>query len=325
MAKPFLSYEQQIDKLRHDKQLLIFDTEYAKRILSELSYYSLIGGYKDLFKNPVSGKYSYGVTFEEIVAFYYFDEELRSLFLKYILHVERHMKSMLSYYFSEKYGEQQSAYLDEQNYNLNEKNKQEIQRLVKSLQKSVSMPTQYTYIAHHIKTYKNVPLWVAMNALTFGQVSKMYQYATSDVRTKISKNFVGITEKQLHQFVTVAACCRNICAHGERLYSFKIKEAIPDTIIHQKMSIPQKHGQYICGKSDLFAVVIALKYLIADEEFKRFKKHFGKLIKNVLKKCPHISRENLLNVMGIPDNWEKITRYKTYREDGDSFSPSARL
>ncbi len=310
MAKPFLPYEDQIAKLQNEKQLLISDFTYAKKVLQELSYYSLIDGYKDLFKNPASGKYTYGVTFEEIVAFYYFDEELRSLFLKYILHVERHMKSMLSYYFSEKYGEDQNAYLNEHNYNLNRKNHHEIQRLVNSLQKSVSLPTHYTYIAHYIKTYQNVPLWVAMNALTFGQVSKMYQYVTSDVRTKISKNFDTLTEKQLHQFVTVVARCRNVCAHGERLYSFRIKESIPNMPLHDKMNISHKHGQYCNGKNDLFAVVVALRYLLEDEEFKAFKKNLLRMLNGILKECPHISKENLFSKMGFPGNWDKIMRYK---------------
>jgi abortive infection bacteriophage resistance protein len=310
MAKPFLSYQNQIDKLRNEKQLIISDTAYAEKVLERLSYYSLIGGYKDLFKNPTSGKYIYGVTFEELVAFYYFDDELRSLFLKYILHVERHIKSMLSYYFSEKYGENQSAYLDENNYNLTQRNQHEIQKLIQSLKKSISLPTRYTYIYHHIKKYRNVPLWVAMNALTFGQVSKMYQYATTDIRTKVSKNFDGITEKQLHQFITILARCRNECAHGERLYSFCIKEAIPDMPLHNKMGIPQKRGYYCCGKNDLFAVVIALRYLIGNEEFKLFKKNLLKLMNGVLNECPHISRENLLSKMGFPMNWDKITRYR---------------
>lgn len=310
MEKQFLSYQQQIHKLRNEKQLVISDAGYAQNVLEKLSYYSLIGGYKSLFKDPVSNKYRYGVNFEEIVAFYYYDEELRSLFLKYILHIERHIKSMISYHFSEKYGEKQDAYLSEENYNVTNKNRNEIQHLIKSLQKTVSMPTHYTYISHHIKTYQNVPLWVAMNALTFGQVSKMYQYVTSDVRTKISKNFDGITEKQLHQFITLVSRCRNVCAHGERLYSFKIKEAIPDLNIHEKMNIRKKHGQYICGKSDLFAVVIALWCLLDREEFKIFKRKLVILMAHVLKECPHISQERLLNAMGFPENWDKITRYR---------------
>ena len=240
MAKTFLTYQQQLHILEHDKQLTIPDPDYAKRMLEEISYYSLIGGYKSLFKHNPSNKYAYGVTFDELVSFYYFDEELRTLFLKYILHVERHMKSMFSYHFCEKYGEQQTFYLDVNSYNYNKRNQQEIQRLVHSLQKAIAVPSQYTYINHSANMHHNVPLWVATNALTFGQISKMYQYATTDLRTKISKNFTNISEKQLHQFITIIARCRNVCAHGERLFSFRIHETIPDTPLHKKLQIPQK-------------------------------------------------------------------------------------
>lgn len=310
MPKQFFTYEQQLNKLKNEKQLTISNPAYAEEVLEKLGYYSLIGGYKNLFKHPASGKYIYGVTFEEVVSLYYFDEELRTLFLKYFLHVERHMKSMMSYYFCEKYGDNQSAYLDKNNYNLSKRNTFEIERLVKSLNKTISLPSNYAYITHHAKVYGNVPLWVAMNALTFGQVSKMYQYAPTDIRTKIAKRFGGISEKQLHQLITIVARCRNVCAHGERLYSFKIRETIPDMPLHKKLSIPQKNGQYTDGKNDLFAVMLALRYLIDNEDFKKFKCNLLHLINNVLKKCPHLSKEQLLNAMGFPENWDKILRYR---------------
>ena len=160
------------------------------------------------------------------------------------------------------------------------------------------------------KVYNNVPLWVAANALTFGQISKMYQYSTSDIRTKISLNFADMSEVQLHQFIRILASCRNVCAHNERLYSFKINEAIPDTTLHYKLQLPQKKGQYTTGKKDLFAVVIALRYLIDNEEFKQFKTELKRLIHSVLKNCPHVSQEQLFSRMGFPENWEKINRYK---------------
>ena len=75
-----------------------------------------------------------------------FDEELRTPFLKYILHVERQLKSMLSYYFCEKYGEQQAAYLDVNNYNVTRKTVGDITRLVNTLSKSISLPSHYRYI-----------------------------------------------------------------------------------------------------------------------------------------------------------------------------------
>lgn len=310
MAQAFLTYEQQINLLQNDKELSICDSDFAKTILQKISYYSLIDGYKEPFKPLRSGKFYYGVTFEEIFSFYTFDEELRSLFLKYILKVEQHMKSMISYHFCEKYGEHQSGYLTCTNYNLTRKNNRQIQRLVNSLSKAIATPSQYKYINHHTVTYGNVPLWVATNALTFGQISKMYQYATSDIRTKISKNFDNISEVQLHQLVTVLARCRNVCAHGERLYDFHIRETIPNMPLHNKLQLPTKNNQYTMGKQDLFAVVIALRYLISAEDFKIFKSSLTKLINKVLKQCPHLTREQLLKEMGFPENWEKIMRYK---------------
>lgn len=168
--KVFLTYQQQINKLKNEKSLIINDSEYATAILKKISYYSLISGYKQLFKAPATQKYIYGVTFEEIVFFYYFDEQLRSLFFKYILHIEKQMKSMVSYYFCDKYGESQTAYLDIKNYTVTRRNNNDVQRLIKSLQKSISLPSHYSYITHYAKSYGNVPLWVATNAITFGQI-----------------------------------------------------------------------------------------------------------------------------------------------------------
>lgn len=57
----------------------------ARHILTKTSYFSLISGYKDIFKNPTTGKYIDGTTFEDIYHLYRFDHELRSIFLKYML------------------------------------------------------------------------------------------------------------------------------------------------------------------------------------------------------------------------------------------------
>lgn len=78
MAQQFLTYEEQLYKLQNEKALTISDFDAAEKTLEEISYYSLIVGYKNLFLHPASKKYKYGVTFEEIVAFYHFDETFSS-------------------------------------------------------------------------------------------------------------------------------------------------------------------------------------------------------------------------------------------------------
>lgn len=309
MAQTFMTYDQQLNKLQNEKSLSIPNPDNAKKLLEEISYYSLIVGYKNLFLHPASKKYKFGVSFDEIVAFYHFDEQLRNVFLKYILQVERHLKSMISYHFCNKHGESQTEYLNPNNFDY-AKHTRQVTRLINSLSKTIALPSNYRYIAHHARKYQNVPLWVATNAMTMGQISAFYQYMTNDLQVKVSKAYPNYTEKQLHQFITIIAKYRNVCAHGERLYNFRTTDMIPDTILHAKLSIPQKKNLYICGKNDLFAVVISLRYLIRDDEFKVFKRSLSQLIKQVLKRCPHLTESQLLNEMGFPANWMKITRYK---------------
>ncbi len=116
MAKPFRSYEDLLIFLQNEKKLIIEDFDAARHILSKTSYFSLISGYKDTFKNPTTGKYIDGTTFHDIYRLYQFDNELRSIFLKYILIAEHSVKSSLAYHFSATYGEDQTEYLSLSHY-----------------------------------------------------------------------------------------------------------------------------------------------------------------------------------------------------------------
>lgn len=57
MAKPFQTYDELLIFLQNEKNLIIKDMGYARHILAKTSYFSLITGYKDTFKNPTTGKY----------------------------------------------------------------------------------------------------------------------------------------------------------------------------------------------------------------------------------------------------------------------------
>lgn len=115
MPKPFLTYPQQIQKLK-DKNLTITDDAAATITLHHYGYFALISGYKDLFKNPTTKDYRDGTTLDDIVALYRFDEQLRELTLRYLLQVERHIRSAYSYAFCSQFGESQNSYLDANNY-----------------------------------------------------------------------------------------------------------------------------------------------------------------------------------------------------------------
>ena len=307
--KSFSTFEQQVDWLCNEKHLLIPDRQYAEDTLKHIGYFPLIGGYKHLFRIPLTKKYKSGTSFEEIVALYEFDTELRELFFKYLLQIERHLRSLMSYYFSEKYGESQTAYLDINNYNNTGKNHATIVRLIATLNRAASAK-DYVYIDYYRSTYGSIPLWVLINVLTFGNLSKMYQVFPQSLRSKVCKNFGIINQKQMEQFLSVLTKFRNVCAHGERLFTYRTIDNISDLPLHSKLSIPKNGIQYLNGKNDLFAVVIAFRYLLPLKDFLTFKRRLIRLIDNTSGKLIHIDNKELLKQMGFPPNWKNITRYR---------------
>jgi len=267
-------------------------------------------GYKAPFKNPTTKSYRDGVSFQDIVALYDFDKELRELCLKYILQIERHIRSLLSYHFTQKHGALQQCYLKPANYSSIPKYSAGISRLIATLDNLANHNSDYPYINHQRKVHGNVPLWVLINALSLGSLCKFYQYTTADIQTKISLNFTHVDEDQLVKYLKVLTKFRNVCAHGERLFSFNTKDDIPDTPLHQKLEILKKGNMYTCGKHDLFALVISLRYLLPNKDFLWFKTQLITAINRFLSASSALSEQELYRYMGFPENWKKISRYK---------------
>lgn len=300
--KGFLTYKEMIEKLR-SKNLKIEDEDKAKELLEKYSYFDFISGYKQLFKDKQKN-YKHHTSIEDIHNLYIFDEDLRALFFQYILKVEKNIKSLLSYSFCEKYGNNQSQYLLNENYNNSTENKENIIKLIGILEKSIN-DTKAQYIKHHLEKYNNVPLWVLMKILTLGCVSKMYNYLDEDLKIIISKKISFVGHKMLTQMLYKLAIVRNICAHNERLYDYKGKP-LRKTRVHEQLNIPVKKGSYIYGVDDLFSVVITLKFLLSSDDFNEFINLLEDLITDFSKSTPIIPIQSLYKKMGFPKNWTDV-------------------
>lgn len=316
MLKPYLNYDEQIEKLK-SKNLVISNEEYARYILKKYGYYSLICGYKRLFKNPTTKDYIDGTQFEEIVELYEFDTRLREVFLKYLLLTEKHIKEALSNAFCQFYSEKQSAYLDTNNYNYTGKNKDNVNKLINRKLNELLKSTKYPYINHARDNHNNVPLWVIFNALSFGSVSVMYSVLKPNVKVAIAQEYPNLNEGNLGSMLQIASTCRNVCAHGERLFTFSSnKQSISIMALHKKLNIPLNPAGNECvyGQKDLFAVVISLRYLLSDSDFRAFKKDLSRVIdkyeKQISKPFSHISKAQIMTEMGFPSNWKNITKYR---------------
>ena len=102
--KFFLTYNQQMKKLRNDKGIICSGSMH-KNILIRAGYFNIINGYKNPF---ISGRndagnhiYISGTTIEQLQAVKLFDEKLRSFLLRYITQVEEETRTLAGYKFDE--------------------------------------------------------------------------------------------------------------------------------------------------------------------------------------------------------------------------------
>ena len=129
---------------------------------------------------------------------------------------------------------------------------------------------------------------------------------TQDLQFKVSREFKPLSEKQLRQILAVITKFRNVCAHNERLLSYKTKNAIPKLAAHHSLNIPLKGNAYAVGIHDLFAVAVAFKYLLDYTDFKKFKANLNNTIEHYIQNTKALSKKDILDAMGFPTNWFQI-------------------
>ncbi len=298
--KKFLTYEEQINLLK-EKNLYINDEEEAINCLKRYSYYSLICGYKEIFKIEKNGNYRNDACFDNIELLYVFDSYMRNAFLKNLINFEKHIKSLYAYAFCELYGDSQSDYLNANNYNYNHKNQDAINEYLSIVNGILSHSDKYPNINYNIQTYGSVPYWILIQSLTFGNISKLYSVSNPKLQSKVAREFKDIYSNQLSDILNVLTKFRNVCAHGERFYNYKTQKSLPDLPFHSQIK-----GKYNIAKNDLFNVCICLKYVIPKNDFKIFIDNFYEASNIVFEGLGVYYTNRILESMGFPNDWNEL-------------------
>jgi abortive infection bacteriophage resistance protein len=110
-------------------------------------------------------------------------------------------------------------------------------------------------------------------------------------------------DNELENALLYISVVRNFCAHGNRLYCFRTKNPLASTSYHKNLKIPQNsNGEYLQGKRDLFACVIALKRLLSNSDYKRMSKELYRALRTLDKNLQLLTLEEVLAEMGFPPN-----------------------
>lgn len=299
MKKSFYTYDEQIKKLESDG-LIIIDREEVLTSLKNVGYYKFIKGYNNLFLKYITNdrgevvahRYKENVRFEDIKAIYDFDFELRNIIYKRLSAIEIMIKSLVSYEFSEKHGVDHKTYLKKNCFNSNSLNRKGVATLIKMCKKTIADASELEsgsyrkYIAYHVEKYGQVPVWALFMALTFGNVSKFYQFMKVEEQEAIAVLF-KVNHFELENILKIIVKFRNIVFHHERLYDANLyKERLSSKLkVVESLSIPKNEsGENKYGKNDFLSLMIALKYLLNEVEFASLVCEIDLALENLAKK-----------------------------------------
>ena len=138
----------------------------------------------------------------------------------------------------------------------------------------------------------------------------MYALAKPQVQAAISRDIPCVNERQLGQMLQVLTVYRNVCAHGEPLFSYRsARKDISDLPIHAELGIARKGAQYLQGKRDYFGVAICFLYLLPAHEFQAYKESLAQLLEKAAGQNQQLEKGALLCSMGMPVHWEQMDQY----------------
>lgn len=269
-------------QLLKNRNLKINNDQYAKKVLSNTSYYTLHNGYKKHLTDS-SECYFENITIEMLQSIYMIDIDINSIILKYILFIEKILKTQLSALIAEKYGVWTNYlsedvtilddYLNENNYS--NSNGKRLNTLVK-IKEDLMKCKEGTVTRYYINNKNHVPPWILVNDISFGNAILWFRTLKTEDKSIIVNSLISdkfnikqsIKNLMFVNSLILLQDYRNKIAHGNRIFSNQINSSLKFSLISPMFDnsilnpIEYTNGK---GKNDFFAVIIAFCILINDE------------------------------------------------------------
>ncbi len=269
------------------KNVIINDKKRALKNIEKYSYYSIVNGYKFVFKDK-NNNYKKNTSFEEIFALYEFDKNVKAIFLKYTLEIEIIIKSLMANILSEEYGVKD--YLKLENFD-NTTDKKLVNEFIEKIEKEIDDNyIKHPTIKHYKDTYNFVPPFVLTKILTFGTISRYYSLLKQGDRQKISKYF-KLSDKLLRQILINLTMVRNISAHSDRLFNYRNKYDISFKNIEKDYD----RKEYLCN---LYMIIKSMKVLLDTEKYQEFDSLLNTELEKLKNKLFVIDINDILRIMG---------------------------
>lgn len=203
--------KQQIEILE-ERGCEINDIEYAKKCLTNINYYRL-AHYFAPFKDSKKGRYKKGTTFEDGMRLYEFDRQLRRLIMTFLEEIEISFRAIVSNYHAMKYGA--LGYLNASTFDSGHNHASHLTRIERLMELNESED----FVKHHKNKYGGVmPVWVAMELFSFGNLTYFYIDMKEADQKELSAKYYNLNYRMVENYLLCLSDLRNACAHYTRLY-----------------------------------------------------------------------------------------------------------
>ncbi len=284
IVKLHKSIDEQI-ALLESRGLLIKNRDFAAETLSNINYFRL-SGYLYQFK-LADGKYEEGLTFERLLDLYTFDSKLTRILMYALENVEETLKTRFSYSLSSAFPQEPLIYLDPKIY----KNSNELTKFINLFEKAKIDNSGLPFIKHHNSKYNgNLPIWVAVEIMTIGNMYKLYKNLITPLQKVIAKEYhTGVV--QLTSWIENLTYTRNHLAHYMRIYGYNFGRT------------PANCSRYLVTNSNgmIFEQIIAMGLMFSDKD--EWKSFVVPEIKALINKYQNSIE---LKDLGFTDSWEQI-------------------
>jgi len=202
-----------------ERGLNIPDIDTAIHYLRYIGYYRLTG-YCLPFQNGPKGDHAFdkGTSFDDVLALYIFDRELRLHVLDAIERIEVAFRAAISNTMSIEYGPH--WYLDKSHFG-NRYGKKGRKPYKHSMLLDEIDQADSIYLRHYRDTYTDPeypPSWMAIESLSFGACSMMFAHLLKKQIRLVSAEF-DVEPTLLISWIQGLVRLRNLCAHHSRIWN----------------------------------------------------------------------------------------------------------
>lgn len=287
--KPPLSFEEQICLLEK-RGLAVPNKEQALHVLEHINYYRL-NGYFPPFQS-VKDVFDDGTTFEDIIRVYEFDRKLQNLLVEGLAYIEVSCKTQIGHYIAMNYGAFGHVNPDCFNFRFQQVHITHAEWLRKVRDNTKRSRDAFkTHFFNKYNSETDLPIWMAVEIITFGQVSHLYRGMSKQARQDVARGYFKVDQALMCSWLHTIVYIRNSCAHHSLVWN--------RTLSIRPKANRKDHNWDNIDNSKIFSVFILIKKMMHFQN--KWDQWVGKLLV-LLGEHPYID----LLEMGFPQNWRDV-------------------